>query len=355
MNLMFLSKKLIRLKYFAGVLLFSLAIVSCSEEKQVEHESMEDIHENEGLPVTIEVLQGTNFEKKLSYYSTLKGVKETTAPAQAGDEIKDIKASIGDYVKEGDIIVEFPKDNPAMQYEQAKENYENLKKNYERMKKLLESGQIAQSKFDNVKTQYKVAKRNFESIEQLLFVEAPISGTIISLPVRVGDLPKRDAPLFKVAQLHKMVAKVNVSEKEINQIEKGMKAKAVWNDKEFEGIVTDVPLAMDPKTRSFPVEVQLRNPKKILKSGVTVEIFIDVLNKENALTIPRSIVKEEGNNKYVYLFKDGKASKTLVETGTSSGINVEIKSGLMPGDSIVNCCMNMLKDGIKLKNVNKGE
>ena len=350
-----LNKKVFRLKYFVGVLLFSLLVMSCSEEKKVEHESMEDIHEKEGLPVTVEVLQSGNFEKQLSYYSTLKGVKETTAPAQAGDEIKDIKASIGDYVKEGQVIIEFPKDNPAMQYEQAKENYENLKKNYERMKKLLESGQIAQSKFDNVETQYRVAKRNFESIEQLLFVEAPISGTIISLPVRVGDLPKRDAPLFKVAQLHKMVAKVDVSEKEIGQIEKGMKARAVWNGKEFDGIVTDVPLAMDLKTRSFPVEVQLRNSKKILKSGVTVEIFIDVLNKENALTIPRSIVKEEGNSKYVYLFKDGNAAKTLIETGTSSGINIEVKSGLIAGDSIVNCCMNMLKDGIKLKNVNKGE
>jgi RND family efflux transporter MFP subunit len=273
----------------------------------------------------------------------------------AGDEIKEVKASIGDYVKEGQVIIEFPKDNPALQYEQAKEQYEIMKKTYDRMKNLLEAGQIAQSRFDEVETQFKVAKRNFESIKQILFVEAPISGTIISLPVRAGDLPKRDAPLFTVAQLHKMIVKVDVSEKEIGLVERGMKARAVWNGKEFEGVVTDVPLAMDLKSRSFPVEVRFDNPRKELKSGVTIEVILDAVNKEDVLTIPRSVTIEEGGNYFVYLVKDNKAAKTQIEIGAESGVEMEVMSGLMPGDTLINCCQNMLKDGKKVKIVNKGE
>lgn len=323
--------------------------ISCSEEEKVESKSMEEIHEEEGLPVEIKTIEKTGFSKSLSFYAPVHGIKQTRKSAMVPDEVLKINANIGDYVNEGDIIMEFPTDNPTVQYEQAKTGYETAKKTFDRMKKLLEAGEISQQQYDNTESQYLVSKRNYESIKQMLFVDAPISGTIISMPLRIGDIPARDGELFTVAQLHKMVAKISVSEKEIGSIKKGMKAFAHYNGEEFTGFVTDVPLAMDPATRSFQVEIQFNNPKKELKSGVSVDINVDIMNMDSTIVVPRNIISSDNGKHYVFINDNGSAKITYVELGQESGIEVEITEGLLPGDELINCCKNMVKDGLKIK------
>lgn len=349
--MMYLKNKLI---YF---LAFSLALifVSCGSQEKEISKSMEEIHAEEGLPVEITEVRQTGFSKTLSFYAPVSGIKEITERSMIADEILKVNASIGSYVEENQIIIEFPENNPTLQFDQAKEGYEIAKKTHERMKALLESGDISQSQYDQAETQYKVNKRNFEQLKQMLYIDAPISGTIISLPVRVGESTGMDTPLFTIAQLNQMIAKVNVSEKEIDLIKKGMKARAYYNDEIFNGVVTDIPLAMNKMTRSFPVEIQFSNPKRELISGVSVDIEIDIINKDSVITIPRNLVTEENDEYFVYLLNDSTAKKSYVTLGEESGVEVEILSGLKVGDELISCCKNMLDDGIKVKVVNKGE
>lgn len=332
---------------FASLLLFS--VVACMREEEEPAPSMDDIHEEEGLPVEIDIVTKEGFSKGITYYSMLNGFKETIQGAALFDEIAKINFKVGDYVEEGKIVMEFPKDNPQLQYDQAKANLENIEKNYNRLKNLLEAGEVAQQQFDEVELGYKVAKRNLEQIEQMLMVEAPISGTIIALPYREGDVPNPDNPLFKISQMHKMVTNINVSDKEYPLIKKGMSATATWNGQNFKGRVTDIGLAMDRNSRSFPVEITIDNPNKILKSGITADINLEIFGKDSTLVVDRKSIKTEADGQYVYLYSNGTAKKTKIETGQESGIQVEVISGLTPGDSLINCCMSMLDDGIKLK------
>ncbi len=344
----YILKKMLLL---SSMLMF-FTLMSCEEEKKEIPKSMEDLHRENGLPVTTMKIENRDFSKSLNFYAPLKGIRQTTEGAMIGDEIKSINVKIGDYVKAGDIIIEFPKDNPTLQYDQAKTGFENAEKTYNRMKALLESGEISQQQYDNAETQYLVNKRNFEQLNQILFVETPISGTIVSLPYREGEIPKMESPLFTVAQLNKMIATVDVSEKEVTMLKKGMKAEADYLGNTFTGIITDIPLAMNQMTRSFPVEIQFDNKNKMLKSGLSVDIKVDILDKDSTLVIPRNVIINEEGKKYVYINNSGTAKKVEVETGNDSGINVEIISGLKKGDEIIDCCKNLIEDGIKIKVVN---
>jgi RND family efflux transporter MFP subunit len=332
------------------LMIFSLS--SCTEEKKEIPKSIEDLHKENGLPVKTMIISKSGFAKSLSFYAPLKGIKQTTEGAMLGDEILKINAKIGDYVKAGDVIVEFPKDNPALQYEQAKTALESAEKTFNRMKALLESGEISQQQYDNTETQYLVSKRNFEQLEQMLFVETPISGTVVSMPYRVGDIPKRESELFTVAQLEQMIATVNVSEKEISMLKKGMKAVAHYQGKDYEGRVIDIPLAMNQMTRSFPVEIQFANAGKSLKSGASVDITVDIFDSDSLIAIPRNIIYEENEGSYVFVNVNGIAKKQEIATGQVSGLQVEVLSGLKEGDEIINCCKNMIEDGTKIKVVN---
>lgn len=338
-----------------SLLLSGFLFTSCMKEEKQPPKSMEQIRAEEGLPVEVTEVSTSGFSKDLSYFTTVYGTKESFKTAMTGDVIVKINAKVGDFVKEGDIIMEFPQNVATLQIEQAKAALDNAEKLFKRMKNLVEAGESPKINLDNAETQYLVSKRNVEQLYQLLYSRAPISGVIIDLPYRVGDVPKMGDILFKVAQVNKMIATINVSDEEYKYIRQGMGAIATWNGEQFRGRVTTVGLSMGDRTRSFPIEIEFDNPRNALKSGVTVDIKLQIENDDSAIVIERKNIKEENGSKFVYVDVNGKATRKVVTTGRESSNEVEVTSGLSAGERLISCCMNQLADGIKLKVVNKGD
>ncbi|WP_337873402.1 efflux RND transporter periplasmic adaptor subunit [Ignavibacterium sp.] len=336
-------------KLFGVTLIISiLMLTSCSDDK-LETKSMDEIRNEDGIPVQVEEVKYQPFDKYLTFFSKLTGIKEATKGSIVGGKIERINASVGDYVREKQVIVEFDIYNPGVQYEQAKSAYENLKKNYERVKALLDAGETSQANYDAIETQYLVAKRNYESVRQMLFIEAPFDGILVDMKVNVGDNVNGDIPLFTVSQTNKMRSKIWVSEKEISQFKKGMKAITEYNGQQFVGKVVEISLAMDPAKQAFFVEVEFDNPKGIIKSGVTNEIKILTYEKPNAIIIQRNLVNKDENGNYVFVVENDKAVKRYITKGNESGLFYEVSSGLQIGDKLVVKGASQLEEGSRVK------
>lgn len=327
---------------------------SCMKDKPEPPKSMDQIKAEEGIPVIISEIKKSGFTKDLTYFANLIPIKETIEVSKVSDKIINLYAKMGDFVKEGQVIMEFPSSNPALQYDQAKAALDNAELTAKRMKELLDAGEISQQMFDNANTQYVVSKRNFEQLNQLLKVKAPASGTIINLPYRAGDVPKMGEVLFSVATTNKMIAKVNVSDREIGFIKKGMEADVVWNGTSYKGIVSVIGLEMSPLTRSFPVEIEINNAKNELRSGITVEVRIVIADNSNVIAIDRKFILDENGKKYIFVENDGTAKKKEITIGQQSGVLVEVTSGLSEGENLIACCTTFLEDGSKIKIDTKG-
>jgi membrane fusion protein (multidrug efflux system) len=216
------------------------------------------------------------------------------------------------------------------------------------LKALLEAGETAQANYDAAETQYLVAKSNFEASKDMIFVEAPFDGYLVDLKVNEGDNVKKDAHLFTIAQLNRMKAKVWVTDTEIGFIKKGMNAEITYNNKTYTGKVTDVSLGIDPTRQAFYAEIEFPNPKMELKNGLTVEAKILVYENNNAMVIQRNLVQKDEKGFYVFLEKNGKASKRYISNGMETGIDYEIKSGLNVGDKLITQGSSQLNDGVKV-------
>lgn len=312
------------------IIVFSLLFTYCQKNNQSNQQN-----NNNAIPVRVEEIKYKSFEKYLTFFSKLSGIKEATKGSNIGGKIKKINFKVGDYVKERDIVVEFDTYTPAVQYEQAKTAYENLKKNYERMKKLLQAGETSQANFEAIETQYLVAKRNYEAAKQVLFIDAPFDGIIVDIKVNVGDVVDNEIPLFTVAQINKMRSKIWVSEKEVNQFKKGMKVITEYNGEKFVGKVVEISMAVDPSKQAFFVQVEFDNPHRILKSGVVVELKVLIYKNPNAVIIPRNLVNKDDKGNYVFVINNNKAEKRYITIGMETGLDYEILGGLNPGDFIV--------------------
>jgi len=330
------------------MLVISFFLFGCGREEK-EAKSIEEIRKDEGVPVKVNVIETKTFEKYYSFYSKLCGIKEATKGAIVGGKIEKINARVGDNVKKDQIIVEFDKANPGLQYEQGKSAFINAEKTYERLKKLLEAGETSQANFDAAETQYLVAKRNYESLKQMLFIEAPFEGTLVNMKVYEGDNVDKDTHLFTIAQLDKMRAKLWASESEISMINKGMAAEMLINNRKYSGRVVDVSLAADPYKQAFYAEVEFNNPNRELKSGVVADIKILTYRNTKAIVIPRNLLMEDEKGSFVFTVNNNTAEKRYVKNGNDSGLDYEIKEGLKKGDVLVVQGGTQLDNGTKVK------
>lgn len=329
-------------------LLFFIFFYGCGGDEE-SAKSMDQIQLEEGVPVQVKTVEYKPFEKYMNYFAKLTGIKEATKSAPFGGKIEKINFHVGDYVEENQVVVEFPFNDPGSLFEQTKATYENSKRTYERTKVLLDAGETSQANFDGVEAQYLVHKRNYELAQKLIFIEAPFSGTLVDVKVNVGDNVEDEAPLFTIAQLHKMRAKIWITEKENGDIKKGMNAEMEFGGKVYNGKIVEVSMAIDPNKQAFFAEVEFDNTGKELKSGVTVEIKILIYQNPKAITIPRNLVLNDENGQFVFVEKDGKAEKRYLSNSQESGIYFEISKGLQVGDKLITHGGSQLTDGAKVK------
>ncbi len=343
--------KLRNIKTYLLVLGFVLStgfLNGCGSQKQNGSKSMEEIQKENGLPVVVEQIKPRVFEKYITFFGKFKGFKETTVGAMIGGRIDHITVQPGAKVKKDQIIIRFPEDAPASQYQQAKAAYENSRKSYQRMKALYEKGEIAQAQFDGIQTRFKVDKRNYEIMKDMLQLDAPYSGVVTEIMVHEGDNVKAKTPLFTIAQLNKMKIRIWLSDSERKLIQKGMKVLATTNGRTYPGYVSDLSLSVDPMKQAFSADLIFDNPNGRILPGLTADVKVVLYKNEKAIVVPRNLVRSENSEKYVFLAVNGKAKRQNISIKNESGIFYEIDRGLTTGDSLIIKGNARLTDGIKI-------
>ncbi len=105
----------------------------------------------------------------------------------------------------------------------------------------------------------------------------------------------------------------------------------------FRGTVARMAESEDPTTRTMRVEIDLPNPKRLLREGMYGTATIVLEPVSHNLTVPPACVMEHSGQTHgvVYVVRDGLVHRTPVELGADNGSLVEVVSGIRPDDAIV--------------------
>ena len=310
---------------------------------------MEQLHSELGVPVRTTPVVISTYQQTLKYNASLSGIEESTTSAMVGDVITNIRFKVGDRVKKGDLVLKFPPNTPAAQYEQAQSAFNSISAIHDRMYRLQQQGAISQQDYDNVKTQFDVSKANLQSSEQMINVLAPISGVITDIMVNVSENVFPGQPLFTVSSTNGYKAIIMVPESEISKVKKGTLVKATWEDISINGRITTSAMAMDPNRKAFRVEASFPGFNSKLSYGVTADIDIQILSKPNVIVVERHQLVKENGDSYVWLAKDDKAVRVPVTTGLTDQLAYEITSGLEEGDLLITQGIKSLTEGAKIR------
>jgi cobalt-zinc-cadmium efflux system membrane fusion protein len=175
---------------------------------------------------------------------------------------------------------------------------------------------------------------------------APISGHVIEMTGAQGGFwNDTNAPLMTVADLSKVWLSASVQEKDMASVFVGQTAQIVldaYPGEPLAGRVAYVAQTLDADTRTVKVRVALDNSAERLRPGMFATAILSSPAHES-ITVPSAALIQDGFNTRVYVESvPWTFEARLVKTGPQIGSQIEIKSGLRPGERIV------VKDGVLL-------
>ena len=336
--------------------------------------------------------QTKQLELSIEASGIIEAISSVEIKSKASGEILFLGAEVGDFIDKGFVLGQIDQRTPKNILDQSKSDLDaakvrlaNAESQFERGKELHENGSISDKEFEDIQENFAQAKSTlvrtevtFENAKIALddtVVRSPVSGTVISRPVEVGQVISSPTSavgggtlLMTMADLSKVRVRALVDEIDVGKVTIGQSVSikvAAYRDKEFFGVVAKVePLArIEQNVTTFPVLIDINNDENLLLLGMNTDVVIEILNEEVSLSVPSmslrtrkdiysattilNIPKEtvdiflqdkvsgENFNKFIVIKDSGNGpSLTWVQIGISDLSNVQVINGLDAGDTV---------------------
>ncbi len=179
-------------------------------------------------------------------------------------------------------------------------------------------------------------------------VRAPISGTIISLPVRVGTTISIQTPIAEISRTSELEVVTYIAERFIENIKNGLNAQVAFEafpGQSFPARIKEVSPVLDPSTRSLQVKLRFTGNARQVKAGMFAEVRIITQDKKDVIKIPATCLVHRFGKTFLFVVKDQNAVEQRdVTTGIQIDDKAEIVSGLTAGELVVIQGQNVLAD-----------
>lgn len=282
------------------------------------------------------------------YTATVEPEAKNNIAPSSPVRISNIYVEVGDRVGKGQKLVQMD----AANLKQIELQLENQRIEFQRMDELFKVGGASKSEWDAAKMNLDIRETSFKNMLENTALLSPINGIITARNYDNGDMYGGGEPVLTVEQIMPVKLMINVSETYFTKIKKGAKADVkidVYGDESFEGEITLVYPTIDVNTRTFPVEVKLRNLDMKVRPGMFARVTLDFGTLDHVVVPDLAIVKQAGSgDRYVYVYKDGKVSYDKVELGRRMGTEYELISGVDNNAQVVVAGQARLTNGVEV-------
>lgn len=281
--------------------------------------------------------------------------------ARTSGYLKAWHADIGTHVHSGQLLAEIEAPEVDAQLEQARSdaamasaNYQIAKVTADRWADLLAKNAVSkQSAEENMsimkarQATLAAALANVRRLEQLQSYEkvyAPFDGVITARNVDVGALidagnQGQPAALFELAETDSLRIFANVPQDDAPYVVPGTKAQlslSQFPGRTFAGSVARTSGAIDPRTRTLRVEVDLDNPDGTLLPGAFAQLSLALTHADPGLSLPANVLLFRPHGVQVAVVDArGVVSLRTITLGRDFGTRVEIRSGLEGNERVV--------------------
>jgi len=193
------------------------------------------------------------------------------------------------------------------------------------------------------------AARALRDLQAYLTITAPFDGVVTERLVHPGALVGAgDQPLVTIQQVSRLRLVVSVPEEYSGGIAEGAAVPfrvPAHPERTYSGTVARIAHALDPKTRTMPVELEVSNRDGSLAPGMYPTVKWPVRSAQPALFVPRTSVVATTERTFVIRDREGRAEWVDVKKGPVEGDLMQVTGDLRPGDKVVRRGTDELHEG----------
>jgi membrane fusion protein, multidrug efflux system len=318
--------------------------------------------------VTSIVARQETWPATMGVIGTMEAVHGVTVSADLPGTVDKISFESGQYVHEGDVLVELDTRQERAQLAALEAQRDLARTNFTRMKQLLDAGVISRADFDASVAQQKQTEANVAETKATIdrkTIRAPFSGILGIRKVNLGQYLAAGNAIVPLQSLDPIYVDFGVPQQDAVQVRRGSTLHVRSEDlagHEFTGRVTALDSVVDEATRNVQVQATLANPGGKLKPGMFVQVQLGFGKSRSVISLPASAISYAPYGDSVFVItnlKDPKGNtyrgvrQQFVKVDGSRGDQVAIVSGLNPGDEVVTSGVFKLRNGAAVKINNK--
>lgn len=344
-------------KRYLLVLLFVVLTVACS--KGDKSSASDETKRDKRVPVELEIITRGDIAAYVKASANLETENQVKIISRTSNLLAELLVEEGDQVAAGDLLARLENGSQRIALDKAKMKFARDQREYNRQKNLVKKNLVSEQDFAKTSFDYDQAKLDRDKAQidfDYTEIRAPISGTVTSRLVNLGDQVTNNKHLFDIVDFNSMIAKIHLPEEHIPHIRVGqianIQSQAIPGQV-FSGTVKRVAPVVDAKTGTVKVTVAI-TPENLLLPGMYVDVSLLMKTESNAVLVPKKALVYDNDQTFVYVFNRNDAVKRIaIEAEITDTDNIKPLSGVSAGDRIVVAGHRGLKDGAKVRVLNE--
>ena len=230
--------------------------------------------------VRVRTLTAEPYEREIVVNGRTEAVRLVEVKAEIDGRIGEIVVEKGARVRAGDVLARLDMEDRVARMAEALARVDQRQLEYDAVRQLSERGYRAKTKFAEatalLEAALAAAARMEEEIDDTE-IRAPFAGIVEYRHVDIGDYVKQGAAVATVVDQDPYLVIGYVSEQDIGRLRLGNHGSAeLVTGETLSGHIRYIASMAEPKTRTFRIEIEVPNPDRILRDGITAEIRIGV-------------------------------------------------------------------------------
>ncbi|MDD5476003.1 MAG: efflux RND transporter periplasmic adaptor subunit [Syntrophales bacterium] len=294
---------------------------------------------------------------------TVAPFRESRVGAKVSGRLLSMDIVEGDYVSEGQALVELENDEYRLARESAEAqlvlgrasmqeaslNLEYVTREKRRFESLYERQVISRQKYDEILTAHSMGIARVEALEAQVraaeaslqlaerhlndtVIRAPFSGYVANKLANQGEVVSAGTPLLRIIDISRVRTEVRIPESDLRRIALGIPVALDFDalpGRTFKGEISEINAAIDPVSRNFTVKIDIPNEENMVKAGMFARITIKTDTKTDVIVVPERALVTDGDGKpAVFVLEEERARFRRVVTGMQEGGFVTIEEGL---------------------------
>lgn len=300
-------------------------------------------------------LKPRRLEDKINLPAQVEPYKDLWVKAQVPGQVIKVLVQEGQAVTNGQVIVQLDDRDYRTRLTRIEANYRLAKLDYNRNAALVKKKVASLAKLDSIEAQLKDLEAQVSEAKLALSrteIAAPISGRVNEIETKLGDFVAVGDPVARILQLDPVKVTVGVPESDVAAIFDLDEAEVIieaLNKRRVKG--KKIYLSRQPRTlaRLYDLELRVPNPDSRILPGMFARAELVKAVFKRALVVPLYAVITQSEERFVYIEKDGRAQRRNIQLGILVGWQVQITSGLKPGERVIVVGHRFLDDGQAVK------